>query len=58
VNQKISARRTPMPKGARFMAVIHFASRLNENRQGLEARGRATGGCLLPLPFTGGFVFI
>lgn len=47
-----------MPKGARFITVIHFASRLNENRQGLEARARALGGCLLPLPFTGGFVFI
>lgn len=41
-----------MPNGARFIAVIHFASRLNENPRGLN---RARAGCLLLPGFRGCF---
>ena len=42
-----------MPNGARFIAVIHFASRLNENPRGLN--GAPANGFLL-LGFTGCFL--
>ena len=47
-----------MPNGARFIAVIHFASRLNENPRGLNRWGlnRAPPGCLLLPGFNGCFL--